>query len=418
MKLKHIVGLLSAVAMSAVIAGSASAQDKTVKIGAIFPLSGNAASAGVHAKAAIETAVEIINSGNPALGNLPVTKNAGLKGLGGAKVEVVFADNQGSPATGQNQALRLITEEKVVALTGAYQSGITLTASAIAEKYGIPFVNGESVAANLTERGFKWFFRTTPVAGDFAKIYLDFLKEMKAGGQKVDNIALVHENTEYGTSVANVITGLFKENGLPIAQDIAYSANTTDVQSQVLQLKDKKPDVVIMISYTSDAILYAKTFQALDYKPPMMIADNAGYSDPSTLKAVGKQIQGIFNRSSFAIGTAGSPTFLINEIYKKKSGGDDLDDTAARQMQGFFVLVDAIDRAGSTEPAKIQAALKATDLKPDQLIMGYKGVKFDDKGQNVLAAGLVIQLQDGENYVPVWPKQLAKTAPVFPYKGW
>jgi branched-chain amino acid transport system substrate-binding protein len=418
MKFKHIVGLLSAAAMSVALAGAAAAQDKTVKIGAIFPLSGNAASAGVHGKAAIETAVEIINSGNPALGNLPVTKNAGLKGLGGAKVEVVFADNQGSPATGQNQALRLITEEKVVALTGAYQSGITLTASAIAEKYGIPFVNGESVAANLTERGFKWFFRTTPVAGDFAKIYLDFLKEMKAGGQKVDNVALVHENTEYGTSVANVITGLFKENGLPIAQDIAYSANTTDVQSQVLQLKDKKPDVVIMISYTSDAILYAKTFQALDYKPPMMIADNAGYSDPSTLKAVGKQIQGIFNRSSFAIGTAGSPTFLINEIYKKKSGGDDLDDTAARQMQGFFVLVDAIDRAGSTEPAKIQAALKATDLKPDQLIMGYKGVKFDDKGQNVLAAGLVIQLQDGENYVPVWPKQLAKTAPVFPYKGW
>ena len=78
---------------------------------------------------------------------------------------MVFADNQGSPATGQNQALRLITEEKVVALTGAYQSGITLTASAIAEKYGIPFVNGELVAANLTERGFKWFFRTTPVAG-------------------------------------------------------------------------------------------------------------------------------------------------------------------------------------------------------------------------------------------------------------
>lgn len=418
MKLNHIVGLLSAAAISVALATAAAAQDKTVKIGAIFPLSGNAASAGVHGKAAIETAVEIINSGNPALGNLPVTKNAGLKGLGGAKVEVVFADNQGSPATGQNQALRLITEEKVVALTGAYQSGITLTASAIAEKYGIPFVNGESVAANLTERGFKWFFRTTPVAGDFARIYLDFLKEMKAGGQKVDNIALVHENTEYGTSVANVITGLFKENGLAIAQDIAYSANTTDVQSQVLQLKDKKPDVVIMISYTSDAILYAKTFQALDYKPTMMIADNAGFSDPSTLKAVGKQIQGIFNRSSFAIGAQGSPTFLINEIYKKKSGGDDLDDTAARQMQGFFVLCEAIDRAGSTEPAKIQAALKATDLKPDQLIMGYKGVKFDDKGQNVLAAGLVIQLQDGENYVPVWPKQLAKTAPVFPYKGW
>ena len=120
---------------------------------------------------------------------MPLAKSAGLAGLGGAKVEVVFADNQGSPAVGQNQALRLITEEKVVALTGAYQSGITLTASAIAEKYGIPFVNGELVAANLTERGFKWFFRTTPVAADFAKIYLDFLKDMKAAGAKTDNVA-------------------------------------------------------------------------------------------------------------------------------------------------------------------------------------------------------------------------------------
>ena len=417
MRSKHILGLLCAAAMSAALGGAAFAQTKTVKIGAIFPLSGNAASAGVHAKAAIETAVEIINNGNAGLGNLPTVKGPGLAGLGGAKIEVVFADNQGSPAVGQNQALRLITEEKVVALTGAYQSGVTLTASAISEKYGIPFVNGESVAASLTERGFKWFFRVTPVASDFAKIYLDFLKDMKAGGAKTDNIALVHENTEYGTSVANVITSVFKENGLGIAQDISYSANTTDVQSQVLQLKDKKPDVVIMISYTSDAILYAKTFQALDYKPPMMIADNAGFSDPSLIKTVGKSVQGIFNRSSFAIGAAGTPTFLINEMYKKRSG-DDMDDTAARQMQGFFVLVDAIDRAKSTEPDKIQAALKATDLKPDQLIMGYKGVKFDDKGQNTLAAGLVIQLQDGENYVPVWPKQLAKTAPVLPYKGW
>src|SRR6478609_6054336 len=222
MQFRHIVGLLSAAAMSALLAGGASAQN-TVKIGAIYPLSGNAASTGVHTKAAFEVAVEIINNGNPALGNLPVTKNAGLKGLGGAKVEVVFADNQGSPAVGQNQALRLITEEKVVALTGAYQSGITLTTSAIAEKYGIPFVNGESVAANLTERGFKWFFRTTPVASDFAKIYYDFLQDMKAAGAKTDNVALVHDNTEYGTSVASVITSVFKENGQSAPLDIAYT---------------------------------------------------------------------------------------------------------------------------------------------------------------------------------------------------
>jgi branched-chain amino acid transport system substrate-binding protein len=417
MRFRPLLGLVCAAAMSFALAASASAEDKVVKIGAVFPMTGGAASAGVHAKYAIEVAMDIINNAHPELGDFPLAKNAGLAGLGGAKVEVVFADNQGSPATGQNQALRLITEEKVVALTGAYQSGITLTASAIAEKYGIPFLNGESVAANLTERGFKWFFRTTPVATDFAKIYADFLADMKAAGAKTDSVALVHDNTEYGTSVAGTITSIFKEKGQAVALDVAYTVNATDVQSQVLQLKEKNPDVVIMISYTSDAILFAKTMQALDYKPAMLLADDAGYSDPSFIKAVGKISQGAFNRSSWSVGAAGSATAIIADLYKKKSG-DEMDDTAARQMQGFFVLMEAIDRAGSTEPAKIQAALKATDLKPNQLMMGYKGVKFDDKGQNVLASGVLIQLQDGENYVAVWPKASAEKAPISPYKGW
>jgi branched-chain amino acid transport system substrate-binding protein len=350
--------LLAAAALSFGLTGAAPAQS-TVKIGCIYPFSGVAASIGVYAKAAVEVAVDIINNDHPELGGLTLAKGVGLPRLGGAKVEVVFADNQGTPAAGQNQAIRLITEEKVVALNGAYQSGITLTASAAAERYGIPFLAADSVAANLTERGFKWFFRTTPIASDFASIYMGFLKDMKAKGAKVDSIAIVHENTEYGTSVASVVTAIFKANGLNITQDIPYSANTTDVQSQVLQLKDKKPDVVLFVSYTADAILYAKTMKSLDYKPPMIIADDAGFSDPSFVSAVGNIVQGVFNRSSWGVGPPGSMTYLVNEMYKKKAGTD-LDDTAARVMQGFLVLVDAIDRAGSTEPAKIQAALGPT----------------------------------------------------------
>ena len=214
----------------------------------------------------------------------------------------MFADNQGSPAAGQNQALRLITEEKVVALTGAYQSGITLTASAIAEKYGIPFVNGESVAANLTERGFKWFFRVTPVAvglrQDLSRLPQGH-EGRRAPRPTTSRWCMKTPNTAPRSRTSSPACS--RRTASRIAQDIAYSANTTDVQSQVLQLKDKKPDVVIMISYTSDAILYAKTMQALDYKPPMMIADNAGYSDPSTSsRRSASRSQGIFNRSSLS----------------------------------------------------------------------------------------------------------------------
>lgn len=415
MRLRWFGRMLALVAAGLMLAPGAMAQ-QTVKIGAIYPLSGNAASAGNFSKAAIELGVDIINNAHPDLKDLPLAATQGLPGLGGAKIEVIFADNQGTPAAGQNQALRLITEEKVVALLGAYQSGITVTASAMAERHGIPFLTPESVAANLTERGFKWFFRTTPVAGDIAKAYMEFLKERKAGGQKIDTIAIVNENTEYGTSIATVVKDEAAKSGFNVALVIPYPANTTDVQPQVLQLKEKNPDVVVFVSYTSDAILYAKTMKDLNWKPTIMIADNAGFNDPSFVKTSGALVEGLINRSSFAAGKPGSLSATINDMYKKKMGVD-LDDPSGRALQGLLTLADAINRAGSTDPAKIQAALKATDIKANQVVTGYNGVKFDEKGQNILGSSLITQMQGGV-YVPVWPKDKAAGEIKLPYKGW
>jgi len=410
--------IATAAALAALgVTGGATAQE-TVKIGAVYPLSGNSASAGNYIKMALELGADIINNGSPELAKvLPLAKGGGLPGLKGAKIQLVVADNQGTPAAGQNQTLRLITEEKVAAIICCYQSGITLTASAIAERYGIPLLNPESVAANLTERGFKWFFRTTPVAADFAKAYSVFLKEQQAAGRKVDSIALVHENTEYGNSVASVIASAFAKDGLNITQKITYSANSTDVQPQVLQLKEKNPDVAIFISYTSDAILYAKTMKELNWKPAILIADDGGFNDPAFVKAMGPVVEGLISRSVFAPGKPGSVAAIADELYKKKTGGDGLDDVSARGLQGFLVLADAINRAGSTDPAKIRDALKATDMKPDQLVAGYDGVKFDDKGQNVLASTLITQIRGGQ-YVSVWPKARATNELILPYKGW
>ncbi len=399
------------------LAGGAAAQ-QPVKIGVIYPLSGNSANAGNYSKMAIEVGADVINNGNAELAKImPLAKGGGLPGLKGAKIQLIFADNQGTPAAGQNQALRLISEEKVAALIGAYQSGITVTASAIAERHGIPFLTAESVAANLTERGFKWFFRTTPVAADFARAYSTFLKEQKAAGQKVGSIAVVHENTEYGNSVASVIADQFAKDGLNVSQKINYSANSSDVQPQVLQLKEKNPDVVIFISYTSDAILYAKTMKELNWKPAIMIADNAGFNDPSFVKSMAPMVEGLINRSAYSGGKPGSVPALFNALYKAKTGGDDLDDVSVRGLQGFLVMADAINRAGSTDPAKIRDALKATDLKADQMAAGYDGVKFDDKGQNILASSVVTQMRGGQ-YLSVFPKARATTDVILPYKGW
>jgi branched-chain amino acid transport system substrate-binding protein len=103
-------------------------------------------------------------------------------------------------------------------------------------------------------------------------------------------------------------------------------------------------------------------------------------------------------------------------MFKAKYGRD-LDDTSARWMQGFLVLADAINRAGSTEPTKIQQALRETDLKPEQLMIGYRGVKFDETGQNTLSATYLIQLQ-GKEYKSVWPQDRATTKLAWPMTGW
>ncbi len=401
--------------LTAIFAGSAYAAGP-VKIGVIYPLTGNAASAGQSARDAVHLGVDIVNDAHPELKSLPLAASAGLPGLGGAKIELDEADHQGNPQVGQQQTLRLITQDHVAAMLGSYHSSVSLVATAVAERQGVPYLVADSVAANITGRGFKWTFRTTPIAPDFAKAYFDFLNDIRKSGRKIETIAVVNENTDYGTSVGASIVEAAKTASIKVGAQIAYNANSSDVTAQVLQLKTLQPDAVVFVSYTADIILYFKTMKNLDYLPPVIIGDDSGFSDPAFIPNAGDLAQGAINRSAFDIGKPGSASYIVNQMFKTKYGRD-LDDTSARWMQGFFVLADAINRAGSTEPEKIQTALQATDLKPDQLIMGYNGVKFDATGQNILSATYLIQLQ-GKQYVSVWPQDRATAKLELPMKGW
>ena len=414
--MKRFCLLIGAAAAAALFTMVPTHAADSVKIGILWPLTGNAAAAGQASKAAAEVAADIVNNAHPELGDLPLAKSTGLPNMGGAKLELVFVDHQGNPSLAQQLATRLITQDNVNVLMGAYQSSCSFTATAVAERYGIPFMVGESAAGNITGRGFKWVFRGTPIASDYARTYMRFFADMKRQGRKVDTIAVVNENTDYGTSVADAIVDEAKKADIPVAARIPYIANSSDVSAQVLQLKEKKPDVVIFISYTADSILYMKTMKNLDYEPPMVIGDDTGFSDPSFIPAVADVAQGAMNRSAWAIGKPGSTTYKINEMYKAKTGRD-LDDTSARNMQSFFALADAINRSGSTDPERIREALTKTDLKPDQLIMGYQGVKFDNTGQNILAATYLIQLQD-KKYELVWPDNAATAKLQWPMAGW
>jgi branched-chain amino acid transport system substrate-binding protein len=414
MKLRIVV-----LACFAMLVGEASAQaQQEVKIGVLDPLSGPTAQIGIDAVAAIKTAVEIVNEG----ADLPLAlaRNKGLPGLGGAKIMLVIVDHQGKPDVGQSETERLITQEKVHAVIGAYFSSVTAAASQAAERAGIPFINADSTQPALTQRGLKYFFRTTPTDENFSELMFNFLKSFgDKSGQKFQSVSLFHEDTAYGTDSARVQERIARERGFRVLENIAYKAQTTSLTAEVQRLKAANADVLLPSSYTSDTFLLLRTARDLDYSPKLIVAQNAGFTDPTFISTMGKDAEGAITRSPYNADLESRIPLLpkINAIFKIYSNGRELSDVPARNFTGIMTLLDAINRAGSTDPEKIRAALAATDMPADQLIVPYRGVKFDSTGQNELSRGILMQVQKGK-YCTVYPFELASCQVLYPNPTW
>jgi len=392
-------------------------QPKVIKIGAVYPLTGNIASTGLDNKSGVDLAVDIIN-GKIKL-DLPLAGAGGIPNLGGAKLEIVYADSKGDPRNGMSEAERLVTSEKVVAMIGTYQSAVTKTASQATERLKIPFVCSDSSSPTLTERGFRYFYRVSPHDDTMAKDPFSFMKDLeKKTGQKVQTVALLYENTEFGSQAGAAYKKYAAQFGYKIVADISYTANATDVTSEVGKLIVAKPDVLLHASYITDAILFTKTFKEKGFQPKGILT-MAGYIEPAYLPAVKADGNYIFIRSTFAQDLAKSKPLVakVNELYKKKYGHD-MSENAARSFMAPFVLADAINRAKSTNPEAIIKALDETNIPGSQVIYPWKGIKFDAKThQNIYAQGTLVQVLN-QQYSTVWPFESAAKPFVWPFPDW
>ncbi len=178
--------LLGASATAALLPLAASADTPDVLIGVIYPFSGASAQQGVDAQKAYEVAAEIIN--NKYDFDLPMAKDAGLPGLGGAKIRLVFADHQSDPQKGRAETERLITQEKVCAVIGTYHSAVAVTVSQICERYQVPFISADNSSPSLHRRGLKFYFRAAPHDEMYSAAMFDFFDAMKKKGTKTNAI--------------------------------------------------------------------------------------------------------------------------------------------------------------------------------------------------------------------------------------
>jgi branched-chain amino acid transport system substrate-binding protein len=395
------------------LAGRAIAQtSEEVVIGVLFPMSGANAQIGVDARHAMETAADIINNSHDL--DLPTANNAGLAGLGNAKIKLIFADHQSDPQKGRAEAERLITQDKVCALIGCYLSSVSSTVSAVAERYDLPFLCADSSSPSLARRGYRFFFR--PAAQDemFSAAMFDFLDAQKAKGKKVETVGLFFEDTIFGTDSSNTQRKLAAERGYKLVADIKYKSNSPSLSAEVQQLKAADPDVLLPSSYTTDAILLMRTMAELGYKPRNIVAQASGFSDKAFFDAMGDKALGIISRASFSLDMAQKRPSVrkVNDMYRARSNRD-LNDSTSRELMGLLVLADAIDRAKSTDGEKIREALAATDIPGERTIMPWKRVKFEADGQNVDADPVLVQYIGG-TFVTIFPAAVALAEPQWP----
>jgi branched-chain amino acid transport system substrate-binding protein len=402
----------TAAAITAASHGARAQQPADVVIGVLYPFSGANGQVGVDAQHAFNTAADIVNNTYDL--DLPLAKTAGLPGLGGAKIKLVTADHQSDPQKGRAEAERLITQEKVTALIGCYQSAVAVTISDTAERYQTPFLSADNSSPSLNRRGLKYYFR--PGAHDemFSAAMFDFFDAMRKKGVKIDTLSLFHEDTIFGTDSAKAQSNLAAARGYKIVADIKYRANSPSLTAEVQQLKAADADVLMPSSYTTDGILLVKTMDELGYKPKAMMAQDAGFSEKSLYDAVGDKLHGLISRGSFSLDLAAKRPMVakVNEMFKARSGKD-LNDLTSREFMGLIVLAEAINRAASADGEKVRDALAVTDLPGEQTIMPWKRIKFDETGQNNDANPVLLQWV-GDKFVTIFPEQAAVAEPIWP----
>ncbi|WP_368298562.1 ABC transporter substrate-binding protein [Cytobacillus firmus] len=391
-------------------------EGREIKIGAVYPFTGSLAAVGEDIRQAINLAVEIVNNRYDL--PLPLARTNGLPLLENQKIKVIYGDSKGIPAIGREEAERLIVKEKVAALIGSYQSSVTLQASAIAEAKKVPFLAPEASAPSLTERDYQYFFRTGPNDHLYTNLFFKLFQFLRDRGRDIKNFAILTEDSIFGLEAAAIEKSLIRKFSGELVEFEMYTPPVSSLLDELDRIRKSKAQVVFGHQFLSDATQVVQDLNTLNWFPEGLVVQNAGYTIPEFLKTVGKDGKYIISRVAWALGLGRVKPIVteVNNLYRSKYN-EDMNETNARSFTGFFVLADAINRAGSINKDEIKRALLGTNIPGKSLIMPWKGVRFDSNGQNILADALLAQIINQE-YKIIWPLSVAETRVVWPAPAW
>jgi branched-chain amino acid transport system substrate-binding protein len=374
------------------ISSTARAQAKQVNIGVIMPLSGANAQFGTNSRNGIELVADEINAAG------------GIKALGGAKINLIVADATSTPTTAGTVAQRMISQNEVTAILGAFASSLTIAISEVTERRDIPLLT-MSFADQITGRGYKNIFQVVARASALGKAQLDYTVAIaQAAGTRIDKIAIMYEDTAYGTAQAGGLRAAAKAANIELVMDDAYPLGITDTTPLINKLRASGAQAVFPVSYLNDSLLLIRTMRQQRITIPA-IGGAAGYVIPDFEKGLGEFAEGVL---SIAPANYDLDTGLTDRF--RKRFGYFMVHEALEHAVALDVLVQAIEKAKSAKAEDVTMALRGAKFTGGWTnAMTGGAVEFDSSGLNTASIPVMVQWRKKE-LVTVWPKDVAKGA--------
>ena len=362
-----------------------------VKVGIVLPLTGPQAKFGEIEKNSFELALNEINVAS---------------GINGKKLKLVMEDDTGRPEVGRMVVEKLITKDKVVMIGGGFSSSVSYAVANVCQQNKMPFLVNTGSADKITTSGWDYIYRLNPPVSHYA----DAVSTLLAEKIKPKTVAILYENSLFGTKGAKSFEKICKEAGYKIVLKEGYEHGEIDYKPLLIQIKQLNPDIVYMVSYIMEGSLLMKQAKELKLTPKMFIGGAGGFTLLEFAKNAGvaseKTISTTLWHQIFPFPGA-------MDYYKKyvTKYNKPTEYHGAEAYSACYVIADVLKRAKSFKNTDIKQALSETDM-----MTVFGPVKFTDwgkmKNQNK-ATTYVVQWIDGKLEL-VWPTDHATKAFVYP----
>ena len=404
-----VTATLVAATLALGLVAPASAQTP-LKVGVVLPLSGRNAVAGQSNLFGMRLVADLVNAGG------------GIKSLGGAKLELVVADNASAAVSSAGEARRLIENERVAFILGPYSTPEAEATVPVTERAGVGLLSTQASYDGLFERNYKGFATVSMTSSQFGKSYAGFVKWLvKSQGATIKTVAITYPDNDYGQTAAKSTQQELAAAGLSIVDVRSFPPTVQDLTPVVLRLKQMSPDAIVSIGYFQDGILLHNARVAQSYtEQPLWVGGSASFTDDRLWKTLGDKIaRPALGRRTFGLAqfdnAAQTPGVKWLTAAARKQKADVIVDQAmAAGAQAAWILVEALERSGATGREEIAQAVKKVRIpaSSERVTMPQftNGVVFESSGKPLGPVALFVQWKDGAKQI-VYPEPL-KTADV------